>query len=122
MFFQCDEGHALQPRVESGRSVLLIEIAANELDQARRPIPIPTGNGMTGCFIDELVLLEPCRGSPVQRIQLRCRRLLSEAVTQHVGQEVMISIPMTKMVQWNDEEMATFKVSNRCRAVLDSSN
>ena len=53
-------------------------------------------------------LLEPCRRAPMQG-RHSVGLLLHRMRAQNVGEKVVIAVPVTLVIQWNDEQVASLQ-------------
>ena len=88
----------LKPDAQGRQLILLVELDANLLEQSGPSVPILSGRRVPGSFLGILVLLQPGGCAPVKPIDLLLGQFLCKTIAQHIGEEMVESIPVTEMV------------------------
>src|SRR5215212_6705891 len=91
------------------------------LDQAGRLLDIRHGQRMT----DGLLKLPSCSipgAGPLMQLWDDRRLHLLQAGAQHLGKEMMIAIPLTGVIQRDEEEIGLFELLQKLLAVLLTSD
>jgi hypothetical protein len=80
-----------------------------QLDQVGGPGEVPGGQGVPDRLLGQIVALVPLAGALVQQRNL-VRPLTEHAYPQHIGEQVVVPVPLPPVVQGHDEQVGALKI------------
>ena len=79
------------------------------LDEGRGPVEVPGRQGVSDGRVDQVVLLAPGAGAPVQQ-RHEVGLLGQQARPQHVGEQLVVAVPLATVVERHEEEVGAVEV------------
>ena len=110
-------GQFLQPAEQHRFLPVTADRRRGQLHQVRRAVEVPRGQGVPDRLLREVVALVPLAGALVQ--QRNQVRLLGEQVRpQHVGEQVVVAVPLPPIVQGHEEQVGALQGDEQLAAVV----
>ena len=102
-------GQRLQPAEQHGFLPVTSDRRRGQLDQVRRTVEVAAGQGVPDRLLREVVALVPQAGALVQeRNQVRSSG--EQVRPQHVGEQVVVAVPLPPIVQGHENRLARSRV------------
>ena len=110
-------GQRLQPAVHHRFLPVTSDRRHGQLDQVGRPVEVSRGQGVPDRLLGQIVALVPLAGALVQQRNL-VRLLAEHPRPQHVGEQVVVAVPLPPVVQGDDEQVGALQRHEHLAAVV----
>ena len=97
-------GQRLQPAVHHRFLPVTSDRRHGQLHEVGRPVEVPRRQGVPDRLLGQLVALVPLAGALVQQ-RNQVGLLAEQARPQHVGEQVVVAVPLPPVVQGDEEEV-----------------
>ncbi len=107
-------GQLRQPASQCSILAIQCHGRRNALDHVGRALEVLGGQGVLNRLAGQPLLLEPHACPPVQLGDGRGGQAARKPLAQHLGEQLMVAIPVSLLIKWDEEQIGSLKLVEAC--------